>query len=241
MVEILKEMIGFDLRVRAPVNIIQDNEILSISEIKLKEYYFQDIIGQTDRELISWLVKHRLLYNRVSCRCGTEMSFTCRSGITDRYCWKCKGCSKRITIRSNSYFARSHLSLRQILIIMYCWSRNFPQHIIAHEAKLAKKSTHTIVDWCSLNREIYEEHIIRNPTTIGGLNEDFSSKIVEINESKFFHLKYERSEWKKGHWVFGAIERESNQCFMIEVPDRTVETLCAIIERLVQGYCIACN
>ena len=33
------------------------------------------------------------------------------------------------------------------------------------------------------------------------------------------------------HWVFGGIERNFGRCFLVEVPDRTVETHRAAIER----------
>jgi hypothetical protein len=58
-------------------------------------------------------------------------------------------------------------------------------------------------------------------------------KVVEINESKFFHRKYHRGQWRAGHWVFGGIERYTKKCFLVEVPDRTAETLSNLIQRYV--------
>ena len=55
---------------------------------------------------------------------------------------------------------------------------------------------------------------------IGGID-----VVVEIDETKFFHRKYHRGLWREGHWVFGGIERGSGRCFLVEVPDRTRETL----------------
>jgi transposase-like protein len=54
---------------------------------------------------------------------------------------------------------------------------------------------------------------------IGGPN-----KIVEIDESKFGRRKYNR-----GQWVFGGIERDSGRTFFVPVPDRSTETLMAVI------------
>jgi transposase-like protein len=59
---------------------------------------------------------------------------------------------------------------------------------------------------------------------IGGPN-----KIVEIDESKFGRRKYNRGHPVKGQWVFGGVERESGNTFFVPVPDRSAETLMAII------------
>ena len=54
---------------------------------------------------------------------------------------------------------------------------------------------------------------------------------VEIDETKYFHRKYHRGEWRQGHWVFGGVERGTGRCFMVEVPDRRAETLTPIIRQ----------
>ncbi|CAH1377506.1 unnamed protein product, partial [Tenebrio molitor] len=99
-------------------------------------------------------------------------------------------------------------SLQQLILIIYEWSRNYPQLDIAHEAGIPN-SLKIIIDWCSFCRDICEQHLIENPEVIGGLHENGFSKVVEIDESKFFHRKYHRGQWRKGHWVFGGIERGS--------------------------------
>lgn len=66
---------------------------------------------------------------------------------------------------------------------------------------------------------------------LGGLNDDFTSKVVEIDESKFFHRKYHRGQWRQGHWVFGGVERESGRCFMEVVLNMTADTLTPLITR----------
>jgi len=59
---------------------------------------------------------------------------------------------------------------------------------------------------------------------IGGPN-----KNVEIDESKFGRRKYRRGHPVKGQWVFGGVERESGNTFLVPVPDRTSDTLMSII------------
>jgi len=64
---------------------------------------------------------------------------------------------------------------------------------------------------------------------IGGPN-----KTVEIYESKFGKGKYGRGHPVKGHWVFGGVEGESGKTFLVPVPDRTAETLMAVIDAWIE-------
>jgi hypothetical protein len=93
-----------------------------------------------------------------------------------------------------------------------------------------------MVDSTSFCREICEQHLMDHPMQIGGLDQNDMSVVVEIDASKFFHRKYKynRGQWREGHWVFGGVERNSEKCFLVEVPDRTEVTLLGII--LVERY-----
>jgi hypothetical protein len=93
------------------------------------------------------------------------------------------------------FFSRSHLTLQQILLLMYGWSRDYSQKDLAHERRIGDTASHTTVDWCSFFREVCEGYLIDNPLIIiGGLDGVGNSKIVEIDESKFFHRKYHRGQ-----------------------------------------------
>ncbi|KAI6650806.1 hypothetical protein LOD99_7857 [Oopsacas minuta] len=65
-----------------------------------------------------------------------------------------------------------------------------------------------------------------NPQPIGG-----SGKIVEIDESKFGKRKYNRGRLLTGQWVFGMVERDTDDIIMVTVPDRSTATLLPIIQR----------
>jgi hypothetical protein len=59
-------------------------------------------------------------------------------------------------------------------------------------------------------------------------------KTVEIDESKFGRRKYHRDQPFKGQWVFGRVERESVKTFLVPVPDRTADTLVAVINAWIE-------
>ena len=106
---------------------------------------------------------------------------------------------------------------------MYCWARDMPQKNTMDEAGGVNKNT--VIDCFNFCRDVYSQFLENHPMEIGGFQEDGSIITVEIDESKFFHRKYHRGQWRPGHWVFGGIERGSGKCFLVEVPDRRKETL----------------
>jgi transposase-like protein len=70
---------------------------------------------------------------------------------------------------------------------------------------------------------------------IGGPN-----KTVEIGVSKFGRRKYHRGHPVKGQWVFGGVERGSDETFLVPVPDRTADTLMTIIrDRIEPGTTVS--
>ena len=82
-------------------------------------------------------------------------------------------------------------------------------------------------------RDLCEKTIDNNPQELGGFNENGEPIEVEIDGSNFFHRKYHSGQWRERHWVFGAVERRTRRCFLVEVPDRTAATLEPIIRRCI--------
>ncbi|GFN96832.1 hypothetical protein PoB_002333800 [Plakobranchus ocellatus] len=66
--------------------------------------------------------------------------------------------------------------------------------------------------------------------------------VIEIDESKYFHRKYHRGQWREGHWVFVGIEHNTGKCFLAELPDRTAATLEPLIRHhILPSYHIICD
>jgi hypothetical protein len=64
---------------------------------------------------------------------------------------------------------------------------------------------------------------------IGGRN-----KTVEIEKSKFGRRKYHRGHAVKGECVFGGVKLDSGKTFLVPVPDRTADTLMAVISAWIE-------
>ncbi|XP_065642327.1 uncharacterized protein LOC136073956 [Hydra vulgaris] len=182
---------------------------------------------------LRWLAQRKLIKNSLYCNhCNRPFGLNACQNTQDGYRWYCKECKQRQSVRNCSFFTRSKLSLKQIVIFIYCWSRDMSLKDIQHEAFMSSLN-HTLVDWGNFCRDICEEEIETNPNVVGGINHDGTPVIVEIDESKFFHCKYHRGQWCSGHWVFGGVERNSGKCFLVEVPDRSAETLQEMILRYI--------
>jgi hypothetical protein len=58
-------------------------------------------------------------------------------------------------------------------------------------------------------------------------------KIVEIDETKFGKSKYCCGRYLKGQWVFGGVERGTNNTFLVPVEKRDAKTLIGILQEWV--------
>ncbi|TRY70261.1 hypothetical protein TCAL_16390, partial [Tigriopus californicus] len=57
------------------------------------------------------------------------------------------------------------------------------------------------------------------------LDGDIVPAVVEIDETFVFKRKYNRGRVNPGKWIFGGIQRDLGIGFLVEVPDRTRQTL----------------
>ena len=82
----------------------------------------------------------------------------------------------------------------------------------------------TVIDCNNYLREVCANTLITNLVILGGTN-----TTIEIDESIFTLRKNEVGHILPQQWVFGGICRETSECFMYTVPDRTAATLIPII------------
>jgi transposase-like protein len=179
-------------------NIVNENEILDRVTIMGEDWNLHRIYFETTLSALQWCARRRLIKNSVECpTCQIAKSFIKRNDRGDGYKWRCRNCLANTSVRSGSFFSQSHLTLQQIINIIYCRCRDHPQREIAHEAGIFEAG-HTIVDWCNFCREVCERDLEENPMEVGGFDQLGVPKIVEIDESKFFHRKYNRALSDRG-------------------------------------------
>lgn len=158
-------------------------------------------------------------------KCGKKMNITKRSKAIDNYVFECL-CKQRVSVRSGSWLYRSHLRLHQILLFIDNWVKNIE---LQHIAQCSNISQPTSVKFNRFLYEVVTDVIYSQSQPIGG-----PGAIVEIDESKFGKRKYHRGHAVEGQWVFGGIDRETGQSFLVPVEKRDEATLIPIIQKWIR-------
>jgi hypothetical protein len=186
---------------------------------------------------IDWLMAQGVIASSMRCPhegCDKMMELKeekSEKGSSDGYIWCCRstvyGQSRHQlyrSVRSNSWFAKSNLTLAEILKVTYYWSHSYSQVQTQHEFGI---SSATCVDWYMFAREVCEEDIIRNSQPIGG-----PDIRVQIDETKVGKLKFNRGHRVNGQWVFGGREEfDRTKIFMVCVELSNSDTLLPIIQK----------
>lgn len=164
--------------------------------------------------------------------CNVPCGLYARADRQDGKMWRCRNCNTRRSIRNGSFFSHSQLTLPQLIMFIYLWSIDLPLESIQRQCGI--NSDTTGVDWANFLRGVCRQDLQANPLQLGGMDMNNGDPIiVEIDESKFFHRKYHRGNWRPGHWVFGAVERGTGRCLLQEVQNRDRATLEPIITQWV--------
>lgn len=113
-------------------------------------------------------------------RCTIAMRERKRSDISDGVCWYCTNCKTTKSVRDLSFFAKSRIALKQWMIIMYWWARQYPVGDCSEEAEVDKNTAIDIYQWL---REVCTTRLIQDPPIVlGG-----PGLTVQIDESLFRH------------------------------------------------------
>lgn len=139
--------------------------------------------------------------------------------------WRCnvRECREQKQLKAGTWLQGVHLDYRTVALFMYSWSKEYTSIQFCRD-ELSINSNHTVVDWNMYLREVCAQSLLANPPRIGGPN-----RTVEIDESLFVRRKYNRGRQREQQWVLGGICRETKECFLYAVDDRSEETLLPII------------
>ena len=207
--------------------------------VRLNELY--DICRGEGEEMVKKLREWTLVPKEDSyncSKCKSSMRLQRATGRAGSWEWACTGysttneetrksCRYRVSLKKETFFDLSNLSILQILSFAHMWSRGYKLMDAMHELEIG--SWHTVCDWSSFCREVCLSYYVTHLEKLGG-----PCRTVEIDESKFGKRKYHRGHHVEGCWVFGGVERETGRVFMEVVVRRDANTLIPLLEKWVE-------
>ena len=196
----------------------------------------QPMLAEDNLPAINWLKKVGLLRKEVKCiACQQPMTWNKYSSSIDGYMWRCqvKDCVKRnrrASIRKNSCFVHSRLSLQQWVLCMCCLSAEMSEKQASSRLNVSAKTT---CDMYSFFRDVCRTYFDRNPIEIGG-----AGTTVQIEEAcllKKVKLK-QGKEPQQEVYVVGIVDAEASSSIgymeVVEHNDRV--SALRIIENVVR-------
>ena len=112
-------------------------------------------------------------------RCGVQMRVRQRRDVTDKCSWYCPQCKTQKSVRDGSFFAKSRITLKQWLQLLYVWSREYPIKDAKEEASVSHKTAVDVYQWL---REVCSTFLLSDPMKLGG-----PGIVVQVDESQFSH------------------------------------------------------
>ena len=187
------------------------------------------IIGDTD-STIKYL-RHNNLLKQNHHHCGVPCLQIFDKNTSDSWIFRCRQCRKKFSIRTDSIFSKSKLTLANLLLLVYCFANSFS---VTDAGKLLKNvvSEHSIIQWYVYLREICSLSLINTPIQLGA-----NGSVVQIDEALVGNKRKYNRGYQRGikQWVFGMIDTTTKKTVLKLVQDRTAATLVPIINQ----YCVA--
>lgn len=209
--------------------------INEVNDIDFRDFVtpwnFFAVFLSDDRVVIKWLQEHGLLLNNMYCiRCNNAdlpMRLQTRKSCIDGVTWRCVY-GHELSIRRNSFFEKSHISLRDIMLFVY----EFLKHQTLWKTSLQTNFSYrsTAVDWANFVRDIFRQY-----TNDVVFNMKFSGDI-EVDESIFGRRSKNNMGARKGCrvWIVGIVERSSKRIILYPVECRPEEVLIRLIDTHVE-------
>ena len=203
--------------------------------MNLFQHVLAPVIFRGDQRAVrNYYFANSLLDPQLLCpTCFADMKLVPRPKLSDGYAWHCKQylCGSRSyhSVRTGSFFAKTHVPLHKYLHLLYLWAQNSPVQVAADTLGVSRQC---VQQHFLFLREVCSTHLMNHPVSLGGAN-----VIVQIDESLFRHKpKYHRGRAPAAdQWVFGIVDTSTTPGvgYMELVPDRRAVTLIPIIQRVV--------
>lgn len=203
------------------------NQLISMRLLDLTE-----VLRLTDDEFDQWLVEKGLLHGRQECdTCHEDMTLKSIRGSKAWICHRraCRNGSSKPTkgYKVGTFFEGSRLSTKDIFLLSYLWAHDLGTQ--AHQMFEVEIASEATVQWKQYFRDVCASYFFQHPQQVGG-----PGTIVEIDETCVSKRKYNRGRLvRPNQWMFGGIQRGTNEAFLVLVDQRDAATLLPIIQQYV--------
>lgn len=178
-------------------------------------------ILDNEQACFDYLVSKDILSLTKICECGESLGYKeARKGF------RCSSrrCRKSYSVFAGTFFSMAKLPLHQIIELAYHWLSNAS---VSTTIAQTGRASDTVCAYFKYFRELVADSLEETDFCIGG-----PGIVVELDESKFGKRKYHRGHRVEGAWVLGGVERTpERRIFLVEVPDRSLQTLEDVICR----------
>ncbi|XP_035210958.1 uncharacterized protein LOC118185238 isoform X2 [Stegodyphus dumicola] len=179
--------------------------------------FFYQLERKGKKSVIEWCMEKRLITRSYKCPiCKTDMKLVERKNCLDGFEWMCRvtrgECKHRISrsVRKDSWFTKSKLSMCDILRVTYMWLGKCRNDFIRSELGVAKN---TVTCWKSFCREVcielcLKENIMRDEEDAPQATEQLDSYLAE-------HM------WRRQ-------KKESNTCKLMQIFLNNISTVYSV-------------
>jgi len=143
----------------------------------------------------------------------------------DGIVYRCPVCRRRTSVRNNTIFENSKLSLQAIMQILYGFVTDTSIIQLANNLNVAES---TIINWYEKLMDVCEHANTKLRHSIGG-----QGHCVQVDETVMFKRKYNVGQGGPTRWVWGVYDSTSKIGYAKEVPDRSASVLVPLTEEYV--------
>lgn len=176
--------------------------------ILLKNNSFIDPIVIND-----WLRSENVLIRQFICAtCNIPMTLIKDTKKVDKQRYRCKMCARSKTIRASTVFENSRFSMYEILQLIVLFVED---EYVKDVYQTGFYSKEKVVSFYKMLRQACGRYCDANFMQLG------ASSVVEIDETVISRRKYNRGRIVRTQWLFGCIERATNNFCLRLIDNRS--------------------
>ena len=139
---------------------------LRLSSVKMNLLFLSNVVPDKASS-IQFLQQRGIVHNPRICADGHEMTLQLRDK-GDRWRCRIRECRTESSVRKDTWLEGSKLAYRDIILFIYCWSKQYTKiRFVQEELGVGKDAT---IDFNNYLREVCAADLLANPILIGGPN-----------------------------------------------------------------------